>query len=253
MQLRRARVAISVESVPKMIHVGHARTLLLGSLIAEERGCPFHVRLDGIRRLYPTDTTFATLDVANCLLFLGIECDLMYWIQNRYPDLESMEDELGRDGIERVRDVLSQPGFTPSEFPGIIADDCLLYHPSLIVRGMEFKIPEMYGGSNPMQGAAYTAAEDLLFRAAGREKYEVNTPLITVDDGVKISKRSALLIHWECLLPLGRELARSFLVATAVDPVSPFEVIDRPFSESDMSDRSYPWSWHDYVEAARRT
>jgi len=253
MAYKRARVAITMNEAAKMVHVGHARTLLLGSLIAAEHGCPFHVRLDGIRRQYHSDTTYATLDVVNCLAFLGIQHDMMYWVSQRHPDLTQMESELGSDVVERVRQALSEPGVCPSEYPGTISDDPLIYHPSLIIRGMEFQVPEMYGGVDTTQGMVYTATEDMIFRAAGRDKHEVNTPLIVVDDGNKVSKRSSILIHWDCLVPMGRDVARDFLVATAVMPESPFEVMGNPFSSVDMTKRSYYWSWHDYAEAIRRS
>ena len=252
MKYKRARVAITINDTGgKMIHIGHARTLLLGSLIAREFGCPFHVRLDGIRRHYTSDTTFPVIDLVNCLSFLGIEFDEMYWTSMQYPDLDRFRGELGDDVIDRVKDAFSQPGVSPSEFPAILSDDSLIHHPSLIIRGMEFKISSLYGGVDSNQANIYTATEDMIFEATGHEKHEINTPIIIVDDGNKISKRSNILMHWECLKPMGKDMARKFLIATAIDPLKPLRSMGIPFKTHLMSDISYMWDWNDYAIALR--
>jgi len=167
------------------------------------------------------------------------------------PDLKRYEGEVGSDAIERLRDVMTDPGIVPKEYATILCDDALFRHPSLIIRGMEFKRGDLYGHVDPNAMLAHCASEDLFFSALGRERNEINTPIIVIDDGVKISKRSNMLMHWECLIPMGREIARRFLISTAMKPFDPISNMSVEFSTSEMSEDSYEWNWEDHAECIK--
>ena len=246
----RARVAISPayasnppqpgESTAR-IHVGHARSMLLGRLIADELGIPFHVRFDGM--VDGRDRGECIIDTVNCLCFLGIAVDYVYWVQQVVPSKEALVGLLGQEAADRLYIALYDPEVTPDYYRCLMLDDAVLHAPSLIVRGMEFAGEAQYYPGSP---AAHLAAENLVFGAIGQQKHEINVPLI-LRDTEKMSKSTLVAVHWTTLTGVSPELAKRFLVATALFPTDPLNHLDTPFSIAAMSRTPYRWSWKDWA------
>ena len=84
---KRVRVAMSIPTAdPNVkdpgtygVHVGHAQTLYAGYKIAQQKRCPFHVRIDGCRKTFGGDLSVFVVDLVACLHFLGIAEFHLYW------------------------------------------------------------------------------------------------------------------------------------------------------------------------------
>jgi hypothetical protein len=238
--MQRGRVAISyqgaTETADMSLHLGHARTLLLGELICKERGIPFDVRIDAAPD--PVAHEFV-MDLANCLFFLGIRAERMYWPLT-LPDIAHMP--------EVFREVVKTNGGSPNWCQ--MMDDAMNDH--LIIRGLEFKDGRYFDVTAVAGAAAHVAIEDRLFALAGRTKHEVNVPLMMLGNQ-KFSKSRLRTIHWSILRALPAETARDFLVATALCPRDPlaYTAPAMPFQERTMSDAPYEWSWETWADLLR--
>jgi hypothetical protein len=239
--MQRGRVAISyqgsTETADMSLHLGHARTLLLGSLICRERGIPFDVRIDAA----PDPVAYEfIMDLANCLFFLGIHPERMYWPMT-LPDLSDMS--------EVFCEVVKTNGGAPVWCQ--ILDDVMNDH--LIIRGLEFKDGRYFEGPHVAGAAAHVATENRLFALAGRVKREVNVPLMVLG-GQKLSKSRLRTIHWSVLRAVPTETARQFMVATALLPRDPLGAMEAglPFRGELLPEAPYEWSWETWAAVLRR-
>lgn len=273
-QFKRARIAItgnvttpnpatdiySIAYNSETLHIGHARSVLLASLIAEELGTPFHIRLDG-RPLADVgngvlarwDRGNGILDMVNLANFLGVEYERMYWTPSGIQSYKDLGFKIGEDKAEELRKVLMASNYGPDHhhIPTFL-DDFVDNAPSLIIRGMEFR-PEFaaYFGVTSLTGATYyTAMEDIICGVLGVEKHEINVPLVLLGE-TKMSKSLMAMVHWSSMVPFGSELARDFLVATAMSPDDPFSALGEKFSVDKMSEKPYRWDWNDWKALAR--
>lgn len=256
MEYKRARVAITpvaASAVGKVIepatHIGHARTLLLGSLIAQELNTPFHIRLDGDREstIGTGDATYFMLDLIECINFLGIEFEKFYWHPQQMPTQAYVE----RCTSPLFWTALHGPNITPESYGAVMVDDIVIHYPSLVIRGAEFSESTGFFGAKP-DNVSHTTTEKFLYDIACRERYEINVPLITVN-GMKISKQSIQAVPWNVLTPVSQIHARKFLMATAINPDDPLSAIDKHFSVKAMTKEPYTWrwgTWFDFLKMA---
>jgi len=215
------------------IHIGHARTLLLGDLICRERGIPFHVRIDGLPHPASHDLL---IDLSNCLFHLGIAPTRIYW-PTVPPDTSHMSE------VFNVTTHLAGPAQLSS-----ILDDIL--NDNLIIRGLEFRdINAAYHGSADALSAVtgHVRFEDRLYELAGKTKDEVNVPLIIIGGG-KMSKTAIRVVHWSILGSIHTDVARSFLLSTAMFPDDPIGHLAEEFHMDKVSERPYRWSWDHWNE-----
>ena len=256
MTFKRARVAITAavgEGEIGRIHIGHARTVLAGSLIAQEKGCPFHVRIDGTR---PDDVGQATadfvLDLRNLLDFIGIECRLYFYLERRLP-LEAVASLTGLTAsrLEAYR-LLAQIIGDQEVRLAAVEDDAILHAPSLIIRGAEFVDPGRWSPPGAAGGmSTQVLYEDCIYAFLGIEKHELNLPLVLAS-GHKMSKSMVNGIGWEVLTMVSPDQARRYLIASLLDPVDPLSVLDDEFSESRISSVHHEWSWDTWARFAKQ-
>jgi len=232
------------------IHVGHARTLLIGSLVARHYGCPFHVRFDGQYRdplqtpPLVVDRGDAILEVIGCLQALGVSPDRIYWCSQ-----DSASLALARQGdISEVR-----AGWAMNDAHlGAILDDAIDHAPSLIVRGTEFTSR----GILPFAGVAhlgqFVVCENAVFKILDEQKHEFTVPMIYLGAG-KMSKSKLTVVPWQALTAAEPEVVRRFLLATAMNPDEPLSCLDKPFSIERLNLCPYRWDWKQWVEAIRRS
>ena len=223
------------------LHIGHARTILLGSLIAQEYGIPFHIRIDAIKR-NETDAHGIFLDLMGITHFLGIHVDDCYWLRQTELPHELVAKCLG-DKAETFWSIVNLDYLQETIKQNLIADDIFYNSPSLIVRGTEFVEPERF--YPPPDGAGMAILLKwirYLYDALDIEMHEVNVPLIFSADS-KLSKTKGNIVDWEVLRVVGQEAARAFLVATAVDPDDPLSVLGKKFKIADLAYEPYEWDW----------
>lgn len=266
----RARVAITLmyqlpSGVPEgarinPLHVGHARTLLLGSLIAKKHGCPFHVRCDGTflcaDSVPPMDFDRGNqiMGLVNLMLALEIPFDKIYWAPLEPTSMTNVTDSAANARVAEAIWKMSGRGNPPGHFAAIL-DDALDHAPSLMVRGSEFT----HAGGNAFRHdelgmAPFVLAEDMMFEALGAEKHEVNVPMIYLGAG-KMSKSEMRMVPWEILTGVPVDLARRFLLATAVraeDPIAAMAMDDAILFAPDMMNYDpYAWNWEHWNQVAR--
>jgi hypothetical protein len=248
-------VALSIHAdLEKQIHIGHLRTILLGQLIANDLNVPYHIRCDASGRHAGDNVSGGAIDLASCLNWLGIEAATIYWAPHAMPSLERVQRVLGYERGAAYLQTASQPGFgslTPGAYAATISDDVIDWFPSLMIRGTDFIRPEIHGGPAPDGANGHKRNEEILFEAACRKRHELNVPCILGPDGSKISKRSALIPHWEMLTMLGRAKARALLIASALCPSDPMSVWGRPWSRGMMSMEDAPLTWETIAEAVK--
>lgn len=237
------RVAITIPA-SGTIHVGHARTLLLGSLICRERGIEFVVRLDGTHASPPNIDCIC--DIHDCLDHIGVHATIRRTLQ-AVPPPEFLATIVG-DRADELYRATQCPTITPGPVAGALVDD-IVHHPSLIIRGIEFSSAAYFpeGGSGTAQ---HVMNEDLLFRAAGLDKIEVNLPHINLGAS-KFSKTKMIGVQWDILRSVPGDVARSFLIATAMFPQDPVPNIGCGFSSFGMPMVPYQWSWDDWNAIVR--
>lgn len=269
LQFKRARVAISFpladatdySSLDTALHLGHARTLLLGSLIAKGLNTPFHVRLDGDRKKHVSDNSGLILDIVSCLNFLEIEYDLLYWHQQEASTPEVVNRELGKSA-KRFDMTVHAHFVCPEYYQGLMCDDIITFYPSLVIRGTEFSNPRQIATNSAftLSTTNHLQTEALLYDAADRIKHEVNVPLVTIDSR-KMSKTIRNMAHWSLLRGMNTNDARNFLIATVLNPNDPLSCFSKmtgkvdTLSISDIIDEPYEWSWPiwaDAIEISRR-
>ncbi len=257
MTFSRARVALTLSyEMPRdilpvelelcRVHVGHARTLLLGSLIAQERDCPFHVRMDGARRDVP-DRGGPILDAIQCCAWLGIHPDWCYWLPEALPTREVIAQHMDPEAFDELV-------WTAGGNEGAVAaalDDAMVHHPSLIVRGSEFTFAGRNHGAGPAGQRALLGVERVVYAMLGRERQVATVPMVLLD-GQKMSKSATQLVHWSVLQQVPPEVARRFLLATALAPGDPLAAMHSIFTSEQFSPEPYPWSWETWAEVVKQ-
>jgi hypothetical protein len=186
-------------------------------------GIPFDVRLDGVRAR-SCDCSGAVVDLANLMEFLGTPARRVYWQPQVRPDPEQVRVRLGDERARTFLTALAMPGICPDWYAAVLCDDILDNHPSLIIRGREFSNPVRWMADTVASPSmmCHTSFEDVLYAAAGREKQELQLPLIT-SGGYKLSKSSGNVPHWSVLAMVDRYTARGFL--------------------DSLGDQTAEWSW----------
>ena len=247
----RVRVAISIPKADTTItnngqfpcHVGHARTIYLGKLFADLKGLPFHIRLDGHRKLFGDDLSLFVVDILDCLRFFGITPDALYWRPER--------DEISRRELQQLfgewDSVLQAFSVTTFSLNAVVDD--LRFDPSWIVRGLEFAEPDKYNGTALQRSlmSAYVEFERGLYQCAGKKMHQWNVPLITMG-GMKLSKSEGRIIPWGVLKLLDRGAVHRFCLSTAICPDDPLSVREEALDISGIGDAPYEWSWETYKE-----
>jgi hypothetical protein len=261
-EFKRARVAITLPGKPDncepedfsghVVHIGHARTLLIGKMVADVYECPYHVRIDGAFGV--PHVTPSVLDLLGCLSFIGVNPDKVYMVTNRPP---SYADAVAA-GIrpnETGRKLWATEGLHPTS-KCCFLDDYVEWGPSLVVRGAEFNQPEQHLPPIMAFGTRSMLEQEALFREVFNYlHHEFNVPLMTVE-GAKMSKTAARAVHWSTLTMVKPETARAFLLATAVKPddalAMTFMGPGEKFGLGYIKDAPYEWSWATWREVVRR-
>lgn len=262
----RARVAIDVPTIPvttpaayhaascdAQLHIGHARTVLLGSLIAQELGIPFHIRLDGAFRLGENLDAGILCCIATIISCLQIQCAKVYWQPAAGASPAEYERMFGEKG-KRLQALAWAISDAMNEQLGVLSDDIIYHHPSVFIRGMEFA--DGFSGHSPGAGpegttARYLARERLFFETVDVEKCEINVPLI-YDEGHKVSKSLGPKLNWNMFGEADGTALRSFLLATAIEPQDPLAALDTPFNLKSMTEEPFNWSWEFWEEHSQR-
>ncbi len=247
----RVRVAIDVPCPPEPIlnmdpelHIGHARTLLVGSLIAEELGLPFHVRLDGAHNGAFSHDVQILAPLCVIISRLGIKCDHVYWQPQEMPKGITFSKHFGDRAAEMERFLSVAADYNMNRI-GVVVDDLMNHYPSLVVRGAEFVDPSMSVGTQA-NGAnttmRYAAHQALMSDMMEREWHEINLPLITMRDD-KVSKSLSPILLWSFFQRFPGAWLRAFLLATVMDPTAPLKALKRKFSIDAISTQHYEWDW----------
>lgn len=234
-------------------HIGHARTLLLGSLICEEKGIPFHVRLDGPVSATTGDRGNSVLDTVDMLNTLQIRYDRLYWSPQTIPPKHYFDRQL-LENADAFWWAMHTPEICPDYYRMLMVDDVVFNNPSLIIRGMDFVTPSVYCDDPVMVTGTerHIVSENLMYAAAGRVRQEINTPMVMIDQE-KMSKSMMRIVHWGVLASIPIDLARDFLIATATHPHDPLAHLGEGFSQDKMSAEPFVWSWEIWNELVRRT
>ena len=259
----RARVGIDVPSSqvlgtnPKLVepclHLGHARTLMLGSLIAEEMEIPFDVRLDGKKD--PTDSRSHDVGVlfSLCSIIpkLGVDCRRVYWVSQSRATIAEYERQFGKERGSRLHRCIWTIAESRIDLVSMIEDDLIFHHPSLAIRGSEFS--EIQDSENDTIKRYMEHLNDA-YTLADREMSQTTVQLITMEYN-KISKSIGTSLSWEIFRRFPGEWIRDFLIATSISPTDPLAAIGEPFVINKMADSPYEWSWDiwdQYIENRKR-
>ncbi len=134
----------------------------------------------------------------------------------------------------------------PDETP--IEDDDV----SQIIRGMEFKRQdaETCGECNVPGLAGHMAVVEFLREFMDFPTHEINVPLILMRQRQKMGK-SMQSVPWMSLTMAAPELVKRFLIATAISPDDPFNVLYEPFELDKMSTTPYLWLWSDWAKVVK--
>jgi hypothetical protein len=276
MTYRRARVAITIQSDPSphdpyqavnlrlwqyprsRIHVGHVRTLLLGALHCEREGIPFHIRLDGSWER-PEYHYGGVIDLAGCMAWFGIRAAKVYrapiGVRPR-PDTQYAQ-QVGPTVWARIRETIDHLASLGVEFRNLIMDDLVDYYPSLMIRGMEFAEGADYAPEWPPEADSSVgiqkmiALEKAVFEAAGREHLQLSLPMITDDYGAGMSK-SVGGVPWDAMQAASVEDARTYLLATAANPLDPLSAIGQPVDVQNLDPQPHVWSWETWGSYLRQ-
>jgi len=250
---KRARVAIDVPNlvdgalnfIEPALHIGHARTVLLGSLIAEHYGLPFHLRLDGCQRPGISRESAVLMPLCTIVSRLAVQCDKVYWGQQEGPSSTEYLMAFGDKGAE-IQELFEVICDREEYRMGGMADDTMRHWPSLIIRGDEFVHNEQAlipaTGVNFSITARYVQIENMVEKVMGRPRHEINLPLITMQ-GAKVSKSLNPILKWEFFERYPGAWVRRFLLATAMKPDAPFNALDKPFALESISPFPYEWDW----------
>jgi len=236
-------------------HVGHARTLYLGSLICQSLDVPLDIRLQGGRIDIPAriDVSGAVIDLANCINFLGPVFRRLYWQPHRPPEEWEVRAELGERAEQFLNAMNAMKASVNSTNAASRCEDIITHYPSLAIRAVEWVDPHQWI-DQPNSAAAIENIliyEKLLYDIAGRTRNERSLPLITLG-GSKLAKSEGRMIHWGVLRCVSREVARQFLLATAIRPEDPLAIMDDELSIDQMVLDPYEWSWGVWAELIRR-
>jgi hypothetical protein len=275
MTCRRGRVAVTLPTQPHpqdrammglaqmfifktprpRIHVGHARTLLLGELHCRREGIPFHVRIDcGWEAVQIRDPGW--VDLLGCLSWFGIATDHVYQCRlGPRPD-EFYAKIVGSQAWGRFLEVRDQYTEVDMDHWPSMADD-IEHFPSLMIRGQEFETPDAGAPEWPPEANStptfrkLVAVEKAYYQALGIERRQLTLPLITDEAGVKMSK-SLAGIGWDCLQAASADEARAYLLATAANPLDPLAAIGQPVDTHDLDPTPHVWSWKSWGSFIRQ-
>ena len=264
LDLSRGRVAVTIPnesgSYDTLLHIGHARSILVGSLICESIGIPFHLRIDGEMDTFHQDGSMAIVDISEMTSWMGIKVDKMYWHpQFRPSDLKIKKVVKNEDDFSdftRILDsnprLLEQRRFPiGSPYLGMVCDDIIDHPGTLIIRGAEYSIWGKY--LDPVMSSTiknHRIIEEYLHHLAGFRVNEIILPLIMYGSG-KMSKSSASTIHWKVLQMASADDAKRYLIASVIDPIDPFSSLDMDFDISHLGDRPHVWSWESWARMVR--
>ena len=250
---KRARVAIDVPNLvagdpyplAPALHIGHARTVLLGSLIAEHYELPFHLRLDGTYNPGVSRDAAVLMPLCTIGSRLDVQCDKVYWIGQQGPSSAEYVAAFGDEATE-IEELITVVSEHVGPRIAIYTDDSMLYWPSLIIRGTEFVHSEQAitngDGVTLSTTPRFVRASSLIENAMGRERHEINVPLITMQ-GAKVSKSLSPTLKWEFFERYPGAWVRRFLLATAMKPDAPLKAIGKQFTLEGMSALPYEWNW----------
>ncbi len=204
------------------IHVGHARTLVLASTICDELDIPLWLRVNaGKVRLksqvaehgygpgdYPAGRVAHTMDVLfqamseafEMLLWLGLPIEKVY-----QPEEPTAQHGMPSDVRGRVAEAAAMGGYI-GDCQWQWFDDAWVNWPSLLIRGADWCAPKWAIGTEE-----FVRIEGLMFEALGRERYEINTPLLTVNSK-KMGSGDLNSVSWRILQPMGMKGAVEFLM-----------------------------------------
>ncbi len=232
-------------------HVGHARSLHLASLICRGQGLPLDIRLQGSRYEYNApphgdanpkgDISGAVVDMTNCINFLEPKFRRLYWAPQNPPLEWKMRAEIGNrtEPFLNAADAFGNAGGVATR-----CDDIIENYPSLAIRGREWLETEQW--VDALYIAAGTAGlvkmEKVLYHIAERTSYEKTLPLITLG-GYKLSKSAGRMVHWSILTSVVPDIARKFLLATAICPADPLAIMDDELNIEQIVLEPYEWSW----------
>lgn len=245
----RARVAIDVPcaadegnaSAESILHLGHARTVLLASLIAEEVGLPLDIRLDGVRCPGRSHEAGVLVSLCTIIAQLNVQCRRVYWIAQQVAAECEYDWALGGQG-KAVRDRLHEITGGRADYIALVEDDLLYNHPSLVVRGSEFADCSL---AHTETTGTYVSFQRDAYATAGREWYEINVPLVTLAHR-KLSKSLGTSLTWDLFTRYPGDWVRDFLIATALSPTEPLGKIGCPFRLEQMTKRAYEWDWQEW-------
>ena len=231
------------------LHFGHVRTLYLGRLIADTLGLPYHIRVDGKRR-NESDAIGVLMDITNTTQRLGIAFDKFYWVRQTPPSKDYITGTLG-DRADAFWLATDLPFIENAVNIAAAVDDLIDHYPSVMVRGMEFADPERFAGQFIGTISNYVRTHKHLYASVGREKLEVNVPLVT-KGGDKLGKSTANMIDVDIVRSVSPELMKRFLIATAMWPEDPLLAMNTTdFNIAEMSQEPYEWSWDTWAELVR--
>lgn len=191
------------------------------------------------------------IDITNCLNDLQIPFDLMYCVGRYDPNYSRIGDIVGKEKAERLQRILTPAGLDNHNQVTVLLDDLMNYAPSLIIRGMEFKrLDADYCGKSNVNGiAGAVRVEKLIAEVLEVERHELNLPLIML--GYMKMGKSVQSISWRALTMVEPDVAKRFLVATALCPGDPFSALGEKFTVAKMSEDPYVWSWADWSRVVR--
>ena len=252
--MSRVRVAISPNPSNSCIHFGHLRTIYIGYLIAQQKDIPFHIRID-----VPFDTFImhgditdpivsidTVCNIANICSYLNIIPDKTYRIREKVATKNEF-DEVFKDKSDVMWKIINLPVVGPQSYQSALLDDVMDYPDTVIVRGVEFKYPDLY--FDPLGLSAnknHIHMEGLLWKASGANVEQINLPLVLLG-GRKLSKTETRLVPWDVVSGLSSQLIKQFLVSSIMLPLDPFDE-NVQFDYKSIPENNYEWSWQIWNE-----
>ncbi len=271
---RRGRVAITMLSLPHegdsitvtagvaqfktprpRIHLGHARTLLLGEAYCRERGIPFHVRLEA-EWAKVRDFHTGLIDLMGLLAWFGVRADLVYRMPMKPRPEWVYARMMGAEAWARVKAAHATWEAAGSGWLDFVLEDLADWWPSLMIRGREFEDVGDYDPDWPAAAgdcgsiARIVRYEHDLYAAAGRERLQLSLPIVADPHGSKMSK-SLGGIGWDVLQAVSPEQARRYLWATAASPLDPMAGLDAPLNLENLDPTPHVWSWQQWGSYVR--
>ncbi len=228
------------------IHVGHARTMILGEMICKDLGIPYHLLFEAAWNQVAV-THEGLIDTFACLMFLGVRPAMLY-----ARPLDPSPDDVLRARVpqanwDAMKEVQRQFESFETDRWSSVAED-LEWYPSLRIRGAEFEQPAVYLGPDIFAQRASKAISEILayekalYKAGGLEWGQATLPLIVEHGGAKMSK-SVRGAAWDCLRSVSSEDARAYLLATVANPLDPLAAIGQTVDVLELDPTPHVWSW----------